>query len=373
MRIAIDATAAAVQIAGVGRYTRELVRSLVQLSHEDRFTLLSASSKSQSRALLDELPPGAWRHVCRIPLSERHLTAFWHRLRAPLTVDALIGEFDVFHGPDFVLPPTRHPSVVTIHDLSYLVAPQFAEPSLAEYLKRTVPRSLRRANQIITVSASVAAELVHAYPFAEGRVRAIPNGVRISTLGSVSGFQSGPPTVLTVGTIEPRKNLPTLLRAMRVVWQSESDARLIVAGRIGWQSDAIMAQLRAACAESRVTFINAPDDHQLAELFGNAHVFAYPSFYEGFGLPVLEAMQRGVPVVASDIPVLRETGGDAARYVSVSDAEGLGSQILDVLRDTRSRSEMSRAGRERVTQFSWDETAHRTRMAYQAAVEEGVR
>ena len=160
MRVAIDATSAVTQQAGVGRYTRELVRALVQLpSYKDQYALVAAAGEADSRSFLDELSPGAWRELRRVPLPERAMTIFWQRLRVPLAIEHLVGEFDLFHGPDFVTPPTRHPTVVTIHDLSYLLHPEFAEPNLAKYLRMAVPRALRQASAVITVSASVAAEV----------------------------------------------------------------------------------------------------------------------------------------------------------------------------------------------------------------------
>lgn len=369
MRIVVDATAAAVQSAGVGRYTRELLRALLLMAEDDRYLLLSASSFAEAQQLLGDLPPGAWRELRRLPAPERLMTAIWHRLRAPLPVDLFAGDFDVFHGPDFVVPPSRRPSVVTIHDLSYIVAPQYAEPSLVAYLQSAVPRSLQRASQIITVSASVAAELVETYPFAEGRVRAIPNGVRPLTSNRTRQAESSPPTILIVGTIEPRKNLVTLLDAMHYVWHDLPDAQLVVAGRIGWRSEEIMGKLREACLTSRVTFVEAPSDTQLALLFEEASLFVYPSAHEGFGLPLLEAMARNVPVITSDIPALRETAAAAALFVSAFDAEALGNEIVRLLNDPQLCASLVKAGRQRVEKHSWAETARRTRMAYRAAAD----
>ncbi|MBA2452553.1 MAG: glycosyltransferase family 4 protein [Chloroflexia bacterium] len=367
MRIAVDATAAAVQSAGVGRYTRELLRALLLLPDDDRYLLLSASSTAEAQQLLRSLPPGAWRELRRLPASERLMTALWQRLRIPLPVELVAGHFDVFHGPDFVVPPSRGPSVVTIHDLSYIVAPQYAEPSLVAYLRSAVPRSLKRASQIITVSASVAADLVEAYPFAEGRIRAIPNGVRPLIADRNRSAPNGPPSILIVGTIEPRKNLVTLLDAMQYVWHEIPDAQLVVAGRIGWRSEEILRKLREACLTSRVTFVESPPDTQLELLFEEASLFVYPSAHEGFGLPLLEAMSRDVPVIASDIPALRETADAAACFVNAFDSEALGNEIVRLLADPELCADLVQAGRQRVAKHSWAETARRTRNAYQAA------
>jgi glycosyltransferase involved in cell wall biosynthesis len=369
MRIAIDGTPAAKQSAGVGRYTRELLKALVSSYSDDEFQILCTCDSSSALDLESTLPPGAVRQIRRVPVPERISTAVWQRLKAPLPVDLLLGGFDVFHGPDFVLPPVRQASVVTVHDLSYLIAPETGEPSLVAYLREAVPRSLLRADQIVTVSASVAAELVEAYPFARDKVRAIPNGVSNFDRARSPRPTGNRPTILTVGTIEPRKNHLHLLDAMPYVWHRMPEAELIIAGRIGWRSQFTVARIRQAVAISNVRFVESPDDATLQELFNEAHLFVYPSLYEGFGLPVLEAMARGIPVVASDISSLRETGGGAARYAACDDPEQLATVIADVLSDSKLQLAMAASGIEKAERQTWIETARRTRKAYVAAME----
>lgn len=370
MRIAIDGTPAATQSAGVGRYTRELLKALVTQSADDQYQIACASTREQAEALDATLGPGQWRTIKRLPVSERYLTAFWHRLNVPLRIDTFLEPFDVFHGPDFVVPPSNKASVVTVHDLSYLVRPDLGEPALVAYLTRSVPRTIARADAVITVSASVASELVAAYPFVRDKVRAIPNGVaRRATTLRLRPARKDRPTLLIVGTIEPRKNHLTLLNAMPLVWQEFPDAQLIVAGRVGWQSGAIMERLVEACATSAVEFVESPGDADLDSLYSRADLFVYPSHYEGFGLPVLEAMQHDVPVVASNIAALRETAGSAARFHEPDDAEELAHHITTLLNDAELRRRLVDEGRRRVDQHSWNETARRTRRTYQAAVE----
>jgi glycosyltransferase involved in cell wall biosynthesis len=370
MRVVIDGTPAATQNAGVGRYTRELLKALVR-QPGDHFQIVAACSDEDARSLARSLPPGAWREVRRLPLSTRTTTIAWQRLRIPLPVDRFVHDFDVFHGPDFVLPPTRKPSVVTIHDMSFLVASEYSEPSLVGYLKTVVPRALKKASQIITVSASVAADVADAYPSVAYKIRAIPNGVTLPNIPVSDTMRAkDKPKILTVGTIEPRKNHLALLDAMPGVWAQYPDAELFVAGRIGWRSDEIVTRIYDAVRSSNVRFVESPSDSDLEFLFQSSHVFVYPSHYEGFGLPVLEAMARNIPVVASDIASLRETAGPAALFVNPGDSESLASAITSVLSDHELQARLTRAGREQVAAHSWDETARRTRRAYQAATEE---
>lgn len=366
MRIALDATPAAIQQGGVGRYARELLRALVAGASDHRYVLATAAPENQARALLDSLPPGAWRELRRLPLSERWMTALWQRLRAPLPVERLIGPHDVFHGVDFTLPPSRAAKVVTIHDLSFIIYPEYAEPRLARYLSGAVPRSVDRADAIITVSASVAAELVEIYPHARGKVVAIPNGVRIPELLPERNSNQ-PPNVLLVGTVEPRKNHLTALRAIDIVRDTHKDARLICIGRPGWQSQAIERELHAAVARGAVLWDANTTDDELERIYAQAAVAISPSHYEGFGLPVLEALARGVPVVASDIAAHREVAGDAALYSLPDDPEALAAQILRLLDDTGLRDSLAASSRDRAAAFGWGETARRTLRVYAAA------
>lgn len=370
MRIAIDATPAAIQHAGVGRYTRELLRALMELPGDDRYDLLVAASQPQVDALLDELPPGQERAVRRLPLPNRLVTIAWQRLRLPLPVESLVGSFDVFHGPDFVLPPSRRPRVVTIHDLSFRRVPQFAEPRLVAYLNTVVPRALLAADRIIAVSAAVAAEIAEDFPAVRDRVVAIPNGVRTVPSERIETVPSRP-SILFLGTIEPRKGISTLIDAVRRVRHTNPEIQLVIAGRIGWRADAIIADIRLAQQEGLVQFLEAPDDRRVATAFQEATVFAFPSHYEGFGLPILEAMAHGVPVVTSDLSVLRETGGLAASYVATDDAEALAVAIIELLDDGQLRHERIASGRRQVAGYSWRNTAVATRRVYAAAANRG--
>lgn len=367
MRIAIDATPAAVQHAGVGRYTRELLSALVTLPGVDEFVIASAGNDADNQRLLRQLPPGRRRELRRFPADPRLMTAAWQRVRIPLRVESLVGEFDLFHGPDFVVPPSRKPRVVTVHDLSFLLASEFAEPSLVNYLRSAVPHALDAASVVITVSASVAAEVAEVFPAIREKLVAIPSGVRLPA-EQPPRVAASRPELLTVGTIEPRKNLLTLIDAMTLIQARHPDVRLTIAGRIGWRSDDIVVRIRSAKAAGIVRFIDAPDDPTLDRLYAAATAVVLPSFYEGFGLPVLEAMARGVPVVASDISALRETGGDVATYVDPRDPEAIAAGIVALLDDQMARERAANAGIARAMSFNWRETAVRTRRAYDLAM-----
>lgn len=366
MRIAIDATPAAVQRSGIGRYTRELLRALVQETLEHQFVLSAAAGESATDQLLATLPPGAWREVRKLPASERLMTGVWQRLRLPLDVGRWIGDHDLFHGTDFTLPPTRAAKVVTIHDVSFKLHPEYCHPNLASYLQRAVPRSLARADVVITVSASVAAELAAAFPGIRSRIVAIPNGYTPPEQ-PFAKREVREPVVLMVGTVEPRKNHLAVLKAMEEVRLRIPDARLVVVGRRGWLEAEIVSELERCKQLGWLTWHEDAGDAQLEVAYRAAAVFVAASHYEGFGLPVLEAMARGLPCVASDIAAHREVAGPAALFVDPLDPVEIADGICRMLDDDSLRLDMARRGSERSTSFSWTETARRTLRAYERA------
>jgi glycosyltransferase involved in cell wall biosynthesis len=371
MRIGIDATPAVRQHAGVGRYARELIRSMVAINVDHEFALLCAAAADSSNRFVQDLPPGAKRRLCRLSVSDRVATAAWQRLRAPVNVERFTGSLDLYHGTDFVVPPSRCPSVVTIHDLSYALAPEYADPRLVSYLRAAATRSIRRADRVITVSAAMAADAATVYPWARDKVVAIPNGVRTPpSAGPRSAV--GRPTILCVGTIEPRKNHLGLVAAMNTVRGVHEDAQLIIAGRVGWLADDIEQRLREEASAGRLRLVNSPTDIELEALYASASIAVLPSFYEGFGLPVLEAMARRIPVIASDIPAHREIAGTVARFVDPYDVEDMGTAITEILNDSARLVHMASEGFHRASAFNWDETARRTLRTYESAVAEGA-
>lgn len=365
MRIAVDATPAAVQRGGVGRYARELLRAMVQETLDHQFVLSVAAGASETDHLLRELPPGAWREARRLPASERIMTAIWHRARLPVAVERWIGRHDVYHGTDFTLPPTRAAGVVTIHDISFLLHPEYSHPELANYLQIVVPRSIERASAVITVSASVATEVAYAFPGARRKIVAIPNGVSHPT--TLSDRQpASRPTVLMVGTIEPRKNHFAVIQAMAGVRAEHPNARLLIIGRRGWLDNEIVREIERGQATGWLTWIENASDDDLEAAYRETTLFVSVSHYEGFGLPLLEAMARGLPCVASDIGAHREVAVDSAIYVDPTDVESIASSVSDLLGDSDAREHLAITGRCRAERFSWRETARRTLRVYES-------
>ena len=328
--------------------------------------------------------PRPWRLRCgrrRVPA--RLLQAAWARLPIP-PVEWLAGPVDVFHATNFVAPPARRAaSVVTIHDLSYLRYPEMVTAASARY-EQLVPRALRRGATVCTPTAAVAAEVADTYRLAPERLVVTPLGV------DPAWRRAAPPDpawlathdlperyLLFVGAREPRKNLPTLLAAYRALVGGRVPPAgpgagggavppLVLAGPAGWGEALDLAGLPAGAV--RTPGYLAEDD--LARLVAGAAALAFPSWYEGFGLPALEALACGTPVVAADLPALREVLGDQAELVPPGDADALTDAMARVLDDPG--GEPARAARRaRAAGFTWDACAQATLGAYRRALGAG--
>jgi glycosyltransferase involved in cell wall biosynthesis len=279
-----------------------------------------------------------------------------------------MGPTDLIHGPDFVLPPAvLARRVVTIHDLAYLRYPEFAQPGITAFLSREVPRALRVADHIIAVSETTAGDLVQRLAVSPDRISVIYPGVD-SVFTQPAGdlnlqevrrlFQLAEPFILAVGTIEPRKNYETLIRAFAEASREPYGPRLLVfAGRRGWLSDAILNAGDRFQAADRIRFLGYVADDKLAALYQAATALAMPSHYEGFGVPLIEAMASGTPIIASTGGSLPEIAGNAALLVAPDDVGGLKDALLRICSDTELRDGLIARGRMRSQLFTWEAAA----------------
>ena len=382
MHIGIDYTAAAWQGAGIGRYTRELIRAIVAQGDTHRYSLFyAAGGLAPDSAYIADL-----RQICDthanvrrvpIPLSPRRLTQFWQRLRVPLPIELFTGRLDLLHAPDFVLPPTRAHTLVTIHDLSFLVHPECAEPSMVRYLTDAVPRGLRRANVILADSQATRNDLARLLAVDPARVELVYPGVEprfcplpAATTEPVRRRLSLPDHfVLFVSTLEPRKNLVRLLEAFAQVVQTDnSNLHLVIAGRRGWLYEDIFAAIDRLQLHARVQLLDYVHDKDLPALYNLAAAFVYPSIYEGFGIPPLEALACGTPTVVADNSSLPEVVGDAAVLVSAEDVGSIASGIARVVSDAALRARLRAAGPAQARKFTWEQAAQRVLACYQRAV-----
>jgi glycosyltransferase involved in cell wall biosynthesis len=373
MHIAIDYTPAVHQAAGIGRYTRGLVAALARLDTRHRFTLL-VLGRAGARFTPRSLPANFKLRYA--PLSDRWATVLWHRLNLPLPVDVFTGRVDLFHGPSFTLPPSFAPSLLTVHDLSFLRYPQGAFPPLLAWLSRAVPRSLRRARHVLADSESTRLDLVELMGIRADRITVIGAGVdehfrRVNdppVLAAVRARYNLPERfILGVSTLEPRKNFTGLIAAFnRLAAAGLPDLHLVIAGGKGWLYDDIFAAAAASPVSQRIHLPGFVADEDLPALYSLADLFAFPSHYEGFGIPVLEAMACATPVVCADNSSLPEVAGDAALLVPAADSQALADALHRLLIDTSLRENLVGQGLEQVRKFTWEAAARRLLTVYEA-------
>jgi glycosyltransferase involved in cell wall biosynthesis len=410
LRVAIDCTAAVRQGAGIGRYTRELVRGLLAptshplhpLSQWERGTggegidyiLLAATGglPDARRRILGTEPPTSnlqpptsttrWRPV---PVTDRFLNIIWHRLRLPLPAELLTGPVDVFHSPDFTLPPlARARSLLTVHDLSFLRHPESAHPAQRAYLVQAVPRSVARADHVLADSQNTKTDLVELLGVPPTRVTVVYPGIeprfqRMTDPELLAGVRARyhlpDRFILHVGTLQPRKNLVRLIEAFhqligtttegRRLKSETSHLKLVLVGEKGWLYQEIFNAVQRPGLAENVMFLGFVDDADLPAIYSLAELFVFPSLYEGFGLPVLEAMACGCPVVCSNASSLPEVAGDAALLVPPTDVDALTDAMAQVPGDAALRSRLIEAGYAQASRFTWEAAARQTRELYQ--------
>ncbi|MBI2886692.1 MAG: glycosyltransferase family 4 protein [Chloroflexi bacterium] len=374
MRIGIDYTTAAQEGAGIGRFTRELVAALLAEGPQHEYVFL-APRGSRPPFVVASCPQARW---AALPVSARAAAVFWQRARLPVPVEWFTGPLDIFHATDYVLPPLRAAQgVVTIHDLSFLRHPEYAEPSLARYLLGAVPRALERARLVLADSEFTKEELVTCLGLPPERVAVVYGGVSDAfhpvedpeTRADLQRrYQLPKDYLLTVCRLEPRKNLPGVLRAYRVLLdRGVTVMPLAIGGSRGWGYGPIFQTVADLGLERHVRFLGYVPEQDLPPLLSGAAAFLYPSFYEGFGLPPLEAMACGTPVVASNVASLPEVLGDAALLVAPADTEGIADAISRLVRDAGLRERLRQQGLARARRFSWAAAARQLLAAYQQA------
>ncbi len=398
LRVAVDATPLlGATPTGVGAFCAGLLAGLA--TRPGLAVSAFAVSWRRRRALTPALPTGVTAR--QRPMPARPLHALWRRSDRP-RLEWFVGSTDVVHGTNFVVPPTGAASVLTVHDLAVIRFPELCDPATLVF-PELIRRALRRGAWIHTPSAFVAGEVVELLGADPERVRAVHSGTPATRVGAkvaAGGGGAGPPRhaalragtivgpaartterppvlppgatrfVLSVGTAEPRKDLPGLVRAFDLVAADHPDVALVLAGPSGWGADQLNTAVRTARFGERIVRTGWLDDAALDALRRSATLLAFPSVYEGFGFPPLEAMAAGVPVVATAAGALPEVLGDAAELVPVGDADALAAAMARLLDSADLRATMAARGLDRAAGFTWEACAAGLADLYHDAVRE---
>ena len=379
MLIGLDAIPLTEPRAGVGHYTYELARALAEASPGDEFELVYPSSyPAVNLEEREPLPPNLKEARVRVGAFGRR---WWS---AGLPRHAARRGVGLYHGTNYEVPlwggTTR---VVTVHDLSLFKHPETHERRRVWRARRRLPLMTRAASAVVTPTEAVRRELCEWLRVSPSKVFAVHEAAREcfrpmskdEADAVLRELKVGGEFLLAVGTIEPRKNLSTLVRAFEEVLRERpsSNLRLVVAGGRGWLSGPLFESLERSPARGRVVLTGYVSDAQLRALYSSCTAFVYPSLYEGFGLPPLEAMGCGAPVVAGHTPAVAEVSGGAARLFDPRDHAQLARTLLELLDDEAARRALSEAGLRRAAQFSWQRTARATLDVYAEALKRSRR
>jgi len=363
MKIGIDYTSAATQGAGIGRYTRELMRALLALPSDNRYSFFYASRSHVDESKIQT--PNS--KIQRLPIHDKWLMRGWQRLRLPLPVELIVGRVDLFHSPDFTLPPTLPgvATLLTVHDLSFIRDPDSAWPSLRAFLNKAVPRSVKRATHVLADSQATkddlielcgtpAAKITVLYSGVDARFMPIRDQAEIDRV--CAKYRLPQPFILSVGTLQPRKNYGRLIEAFAQIATARPH-HLIITGGKGWMYETIFEQVKQSGLEGRVHFPGFVDDADLPALYSAANLFAYVSIYEGFGLPLLEAMACGTPVIGSNTSSLPEVIGDVGLQVDPRNVDDIARALQQMIDQPALRERSIGLGLERAKTFTWEKAA----------------
>lgn len=366
LRLLIDDSPAINQGAGIGRYAREVVPAAVRALSDVDVVLWYAPERPGQAPFLDatlsKFDACFQPRVASLPVSRRRMDQFWYRARIPFPLQVLArARAGVVYSPDFTAPPSgRTPRIVTVHDLAFEICPERAPAGLRRYLQGVVPHQVATATRVIAVSETTRVDLIERYGVEPAKVAVAPNGVEerffsAQPLTADERISLGLPEqyILTVGTLEPRKNHVTLFRAVEILG-SGFDYPLVVAGRPGWETAPILNAAAPLVQAGRVRLLDYVPERLLPGLYAGARCLVYPSWYEGFGLPVLEALAAGIPVVASTAPALKEVAGACARYVDPASAEEIAQAIIEAVRDSERTPDRIEARQRRARRYTWE-------------------
>jgi glycosyltransferase involved in cell wall biosynthesis len=369
MRIGIDATALPPQPVGAGNYIIQLIRALASLNVNDEFVIF-AHQKGHALINLSQEDSFEW-----IILEDRNPGSrlIWEQTLFPQLVKK--SGVNLLHSLHYTRP-MKLPcaSVVTFHDMTFFLYPELHTRAKRLFFPLAIRASARRADALIAVSESTRQDVIRVLGISPEKIITIQSGVDPAfrpindtvAKGKIAEKYDLPERfILYVGLIEPRKNLPMLISAFKRFIDSGKDYKLVLVGSYGWMYEKLLKQINNLDLEGMIYFTGYVSQEDLPLVYNLSSLFVYPTIYEGFGLPVLEAMACGVPVITTDVSSLPEIVGEAGMLVPVNDVEALYGAMIAVLGDEDLRRKMINKGMQRAAKFTWEQTAKLTFQVYQ--------
>jgi glycosyltransferase involved in cell wall biosynthesis len=348
---------------GIGVYVRRLVDELLASPGGHSFPLIVSRTAE---------PPPAWStyELIRPTLPVAQLYAAWNFTGRP----KIRGDFDVVHATGLAIPPADGKLVATIHDLAVETMPDFVPAAWRRIYRKGLHIALDRAKVLCAVSGATKKELVDRYSVEPERIVVTPEAPNVTpesnrndTIFERLGLAE--PYILCVGTVEPRKNQIRLVKAFASAQGELKDWSLVIAGVAGWGQEQVVAAVESSRLGHRIFLTGKVTTSELASLYSRASVFAFPSHYEGFGIPLVEALSFGIPSLASTTPALAELAGSAALLKEASDTAGIAEGLVALAADEELRRRLADEGKERAAAYSWKDTAAKTIEAYEKAAD----
>ncbi len=372
-RIAIDYTPAYEQGGGIGRYVRELTSALSQIDTKNKYRLFVAGTSKNDLPI----PLSLNFNWSPTTITPPWLARIWHRARLPIPIELMTGRIDLLHATDFVLPPTlpTTKTLLTVHDLSFVRVPETASPSLKAYLDRVVPRSVKNANHILADSKATKNDLIEIYHTPADKITVLLSGVdeRFKPIENQDFLNNVRQKyglteldyVLSVGTVQPRKNYSRIILALKQLHNQGIHIHYAIAGGKGWLEDEMYQTIKETSLEEYVHLLGFVDDQDLPALYSASSCLVITSLYEGFGLPILESMACGTPVITSNLSSLPEVAGEAGILIDPYNVDELVKNLKTILQNTAYKDQLTQAGYEQVKKFTWEKSAQHLKSVYE--------
>lgn len=361
MRLGVDGYPVSGRRTGIGRYTAELLMATARRAPDVEIDAVLFGHHPEGPPEVDDLLAAGVR--ARRPALRSLAFRAGLKARLPMPLTLLLPRVDVLLYTNYRwYPAPGTPTMTFVYDLGYLHHPEFAHPAYLDTLRRTAAQAVARSDRIGVISETMAGELADAYPAAAGRTVVVPPGptglgsaldgaeidARVRALGLAPGY------LLHVGTVEPRKNLVRLVEAVRML---DDPPPLVLVGNRGWSDEPILAAI--AAAGDRVVHLEFVSELDLQALYSRAALLVYPSRYEGFGMPLVEALAAGTPVACSELPVFREVAGDAAVYFDPTAPGAIAETVEKLLAEDTERERLAADGPARAARYTWPAAADR--------------